>query len=326
MGVRVKGQQVRVMTWDLYFGADAEIILNTTPEQVPPAVTEIYRQIQATNFPKRAKAIAKQVEEKNPDFICLQDAAIWQLFSPPGFEPVIQFEYDFLDILLKELKHRGLNYEAIAFNQNLDIDVPASTGFILHFTDRNIILAKKDSDFAISNIKSRQYQAHFLAPIGGQLFIEPRGWVSVDVTKGGRKFRLLTTRLDFDSEEVREQQAAELVQLTNAADLPLIITGDFGFDATINPPPYLLFLNAGFKDAWTIAGEGPGFTCCQDFDVLNLESMLSRRSDFILFRGNLVVKKNDIVGESQNDRTQNALWPSNSAGLVADFLIFKKRH
>ena len=227
----------------------------------------------------------------------------------------------FLDILLKELRRRGLKYEAIAVNQNLDIDVPASTGFILHFTDRNIILAKKNSDFTISNIQSGQYEAHFLAPIGGQLFIEPRGWVSVDVKIDGRKFRLLTTRLDFDSEEVREQQAAELVQLTNGVDLPLIITGDFGFDVNTNPPPYLLFLNAGFKDAWTIAGEGPGFTCCQDFDVLNLVSELSGRSDLILFRGNLEVKKIDIVGESQNDRASNALWRSNSTGIVADFKL-----
>lgn len=79
------GQEVKIMTWDLYFGADATIILGTTPEQVPPAVTKIYRQVQATNFPERAKAITKLIAKKNPDFICLQDAAIWHLSSPPDF-------------------------------------------------------------------------------------------------------------------------------------------------------------------------------------------------------------------------------------------------
>lgn len=213
-----------------------------------------------------------------------------------------------------------MKYEAIAVNTNLDIDVPASNGFILHFTDRNIILARKHSDFTISNIESGQYQAHFLAPIGSQLIREPRGWASVDVNIDGKKFRLMTTRLDFDSETVRAQQAEELIELTNDVDFPMIITGDFQFDANSSAPsPYLLFIDAGFEDAWKIAEEGPGFTCCQDFDVLNLVSKLNKRPDLILFRGNLGVKKIDIVGESQYDRTSNALWPSNSAGLATDF-------
>ena len=321
------GQEVKIMSWDLYLGADATIILGTTPEQVPPVATEIYRQVQATNFPERAKAIAEQISKKNPDFICLQEAVIWQLLSPPGFKPEIHFEYDFLKILLEELKSRGLNYEAISTNQNLDIEVPASTGFILHFTDRNIILARKHSDFTISNTKSGQYQAIFLAPIGGQSIPIPRGWASVDVKIDKKKFRLLTTHLDHDSETVRDQQAVELIQLTNAADIPQILTGDFQFDANSSPSPspYLLFLNAGFEDAWKVTGEGPGFTCCQDVDVLNLVSELNTRPDLILFRGDLDVKKIDLVGESQNDRTSNALWPSTSAGLVADFKFSEKK-
>jgi endonuclease/exonuclease/phosphatase family metal-dependent hydrolase len=229
------GQEVKIMSWDLYLGADATIILGTTPEQVPQVATEIYRQVQATNFPERAKEIAKQISKKNPDFICLQEAVIWQILSPPGFEPVIHFEYDFLKILLEELKSRGLKYEAIVINQNLDIEVPASTGFILHFMDRNIILARKHSDFTISNTKSGQYQAIFLAPIGGQSIPIPRGWASVDVKIDGKKFRLLTTHLDHDSEIVRDLQAVELIQLTSAADLSLILTGDFQFDANSSP-------------------------------------------------------------------------------------------
>ena len=139
----------------------------------------------------------------------------------------------------------------------------------------------------------------------------------------------MTTHLDHDSETVRDQQAAELVQLTNGVSLPLILTGEFEFDANSNPPPssYLLFLNAGFDDAWEVAGEGPGFTCCQDPDVLNLVSELNIRPNLILFRGDLDVKRIDLVGESQNDRASNALWPSNSAGLAATFrLLGKHRH
>lgn len=310
------------MTWDLYLGADATIILGTiTPEQVPPVATEIYRQVQATNFPERAKAIAKQVDKKNPHFICLQEAVIWHLLSPPDFKPEIHFEYDFLKILLEELKYRGLKYKVIVINKDLDIEVPTSTGFFLHFIDRNVILAREDSDFTISNMSSGQYQAIFPAPIGGQLIPIPRGWASVDVKIDGKKFRLLTTHLDHDSEKVRDQQAVELIQLTNDVDFPTILTGDFIFDANSSPPPspYLLFLDAGYEDAWKIAGEGPGSTCCHDFDLLNLVSDLNTRTDFIFFRGNIGVKKIDLVGESQNDRASNALWPSTAAGLVADF-------
>ncbi|WP_462410073.1 exonuclease/endonuclease/phosphatase family protein [Neobacillus sp. Marseille-QA0830] len=316
------GQDVKIMSWDLYLGADATIIIGAAPEQVPEIATKIYRQVQATNFLKRAKAIAKQVSKKHPDFICLQEAVIWQILSPPGFEPEIHFEYDFLKILMEALENRGLKYEAVVINQNLDIVVPTSEGFLLHLIDRSVTLVKKHSGFTISNANSGRYQAVFLAPIGGQFIPIPRGWASVDVRKDGKRFRLMTTHLDHDSETIRDQQAAELVQLTNGVDLPLIVTGEFEFDADSSPPPssYLLFLNAGFDDAWNIAGEGPGFTCCQDPDLLNLESGLSFRPNLILFRGDLNVKRMDLVGESQNDRTSNALWPSNAAGQFARFI------
>ncbi|WP_042464191.1 exonuclease/endonuclease/phosphatase family protein [Neobacillus dielmonensis] len=315
------GQDVKIMSWDLYLGADATVIIGAAPEQVPEIATRIYRQVQATNFPKRAKAIAKQVSKKHPDFICLQEAVIWQILSPPGFEPDIHFEYDFLKILIEAFGNRGLKYEAVVINQNLDIVVPTSEGFLLHLIDRSVILVKKQSDFILSNANSGRYQAAFLAPIGGQFIPIPRGWASVDVKKDGKMFRLMTTHLDHDSETIRDQQAAELVQLTDGVDLPLIVTGEFEFDADSSPPPeaYLLFLNAGFDDAWTIAGEGPGFTCCQDPDLLNLVSGLNFRPNLILFRGDLNVKRMNLVGKSQNDRTSNALWPSNAAGQFARF-------
>ena len=67
----------------------------------------------------------------------------------------------------------------------------------------------------------------------------------------------------------------------------------------------------------TIAGKGDGLTCCQDADVLNLISQLFVRIDLILFRGDFKVKKVDVVGEEQEDRTPTALWPSDHAGVFA---------
>ena len=61
----------------------------------------------------------------------------------------------------------------------------------------------------------------------------------------------------------------------------------------------------------------PGFTCCQDADLLNPTSKLSERIDLVLFRGNFSAIHADIVGDNPANRTSSGLWPSDHAGVVA---------
>ena len=70
----------------------------------------------------------------------------------------------------------------------------------------------------------------------------------------------------------------------------MVIAGDLNIDADngLDPsfPGYQAFINAGFADAWQIKRAlDPGFTCCQAENDLNPTSLLSQRSDLVLFRG-----------------------------------------
>ena len=310
---------VSFLTWNIYFGTILSPLVGTTPEELPQRVTEVFRLFQATNFPVRAGAIADQIARKKPDIIGLQEAAIWQLLLPQNSEVAV--EYDFVSILLKELKKRGLHYEVLAIVDTTDVTLPSSTGFNVRFVDRDAILVRKNSGLTFSNIQTKIFKAFLQVPVGGNLEDLLFGFISVDVKISGKKFRLVNTHLQPAADPVTLQiqlaQAAELLAGPGATDLPLVFIGDFNSDADDSGPTYELIIADGFKDTWKIAGIGDGFTCCQDADVLNLISQLFVRIDLILFRGDFKVKKVDVVGEEQEDRTPTALWPSDHAGVFA---------
>ena len=78
---------------------------------------------------------------------------------------------------------------------------------------------------------------------------------------------------------------------------------------------YQALINGGLTDAWKLAT--PGFTCCQDFNLLNSDSNLSFRIDLVLYRGDFSVGDIVLVGDTQADKTPSGLWPSDHAGVVA---------
>ena len=85
-------------------------------------------------------------------------------------------------------------------------------------------------------------------------------------------------------------------------------------------------LTESFEDAHArLRPDAAGDTCCQDADLRNDASRLSRRIDVVLARG---LKPLDVerVGEDRDDRvsvevdgTPTRLWPSDHAGVVATF-------
>lgn len=316
-------KSITIMTWNIYFGAVLTPALGTTPAELLQRATEIFRQFQATNFPVRAKAIAEQIEKKEPDIIGLQEVALWELLLPQNGKVVVK--YDFISILQKELEKRGLHYQVLVETRNTDVTVPSSTGFNIRFLDRDVILVRKKPGLKFSNIQSENFQARLPVPVGDQSVPIISGWASVDVHMFGRKFRLVNTHLqpftDPTSLRVHLAQAEELLTGPAATELPLIFIGDFNSPTDGTGIAYNNFINAGFKDAWKIAGQGDGLTCCQDADLLNLVSQLFIRIDLILFRGNFGVKNIQVIGEEQKDRTSTALWPSDHAGVVATLTL-----
>jgi len=310
---------LRIMTWNLYLGADlTPLAIATTQAELRQAVTEVFRQFLATNFPVRVKAIANQISSKKPDLIGLQEAVRWQLLVP-GLPKVT---YDFVKLLLSELKNMGLYYEVAAQNKNDSVQLQGSDGNTIRFLDRDVILIRKGSGLQVIKRQEANFKAKLKVLIGGQPFKILRGWSSIDVSANGRIFRVINTHLEPLSATVQIAQGKELLKGPINTKLPLILLGDLNSNADgTGTPTYRNFINAGFQDVWVKVGAGQGLTCCQDPALLNAVSSLNRRIDFILFKNGWKPIGANVVGEEQDDRTLTALWPSDHAGVVASLFL-----
>ena len=305
------------LTWNLYFGADLTPLIGAPANQIPERVTQVFRQFLATNYPVRVKAIAREIVWAKPDLIGLQEAARWQLVIPN----VQKVTYDFVDLLLKELRNRGLHYKVAVLNKNLSVALPDSHGNTIRFLDRDVILIRKNKNLKIVKKQSANYSTSVQVPVGGQLLTILRGYSFVDVKKDGKAFRLINTHLEPASPSVRNSQATELLSGPAQKNMPMIITGDMNADPASDT--YGQFITAGFQDVWNQAGKGDGFTAHQDADLLNAVSGLNARIDYIFNKNGWHPKKANLIGENQNDRTATGLWPSDHAGIAAKLQIKK---
>jgi endonuclease/exonuclease/phosphatase family metal-dependent hydrolase len=173
-----------------------------------------------------------------------------------------------------------------------------------------------------------------LSTATGQQIEIVRGWVSVDLSIRGKAVRIINTHLDGDCSDpaIQLAQAQEILQgpLQDARnrDLPVILLGDLNSKADgtgTSTYSKLLKPAVGFVDAWAEGGRGSGFTCCQDDDLLNAESHLSDRRDFVLFaNGSFQATDAELVGTNPRDRTPSGLWPSDHAGVVAKLPLSSK--
>jgi hypothetical protein len=216
--------------------------------------------------------------------------------------------YDFVKMLLDELKHRGLQYEVAAQNENQQLtNIPDSNGNRISFLDRDVLLIRKDHQLKVI----KKQESNFTANFNGIL----QGWSAIDVQMDRQVFRMINTHLDPLNPTIRNAQALELMNGPANSILPLIITGD------LNAPPnslaYRIFIDNGFHDVWSEVGKGSGLTCCQGSDLLNTLSTLSRRIDYILYKNGWRPEKAELIGESESDRTNTGLWPSDHAGVWA---------
>ena len=314
-----------LMTWNIYQGADLSPLFNaTTPSEFVTAVGSAYNRVQATNFVERADSIADEIQKTGPDLIGLQEVILLrtQIPSDGPATPATNISLDYLKILVDSLAERGLIYEPVVVQNGTDIEAPGliSTGLVdIRLTDRDVILARADRDFTLSNSNGAQFAAKLpLTTPFGPISI-PHSWVSVDITfDNGDKARIVSTHLEPLSPIIQGLQADELLNGPANTHLPVALIGDFNSNADeTGSPTYTKLKNEDFIDAWLLKGKGTGFTCCQADDLLNPNSSLTERMDLVMFRDNFEVKNIKIVGNSQEDRTISGLWPSDHAGIVA---------
>lgn len=349
-------RDVTVLTRNLYVGADFSPVVLALAQgnlsDIPALVSTAYEQIVASDFPTRAKALAAEIGATRPELVGLQEVSLIRTQFPGLLitgqaTPATDVAYDYLEILLAQLRALGIEYAAVTAVTNLDVQLPNDRGLDVRLTDRDVILARADlppGHLRLSNPQAANFAVNLTIPAGDGAVTVFRGWCAVDVFLRGRNFRFINSHFDDASLLIRHAQAAELLSGPANVSAPVILAGDFNSPA--DPPTqvlgggkkkgdandaYALFLDAGFADAWRTQFPGiRGDTCCQAADLQNDTSILDTRIDLVLFRGpDLSLESVDLLGETPSDRIisllvpdiARLLWPSDHGGVVASVAV-----
>jgi endonuclease/exonuclease/phosphatase family metal-dependent hydrolase len=347
-----KGAPVTVMTRNLYLGADlGPAIASTSTESFIEANGGILRQVDATNFPVRAKGLAKEILGVEPDLVGMQEVALWRT-APPSLGPVFSgrpeattVKYDFLQLLLAQLNKHGRHYRLVIAQDEFDFEAPADVngvpgdgpgGFGVlanaelngRLTMRDVILARAGAGVRTSQPRSGNFEHLLTVKVAGAREVTiTRGWTSVVADVSGSRFRLVNAHLEsFDDPKVvpsiRAQQAGELA--TGAAvgvpatKLPVIMLGDFNSDLkTVGNPgdgqAYRVLTQAGFRERSTYKP----LNCCieeSNFDLTGGNvSEFDHKVDHIMTNAPKSVK---LVSSGVTGRQKShGYWDSDHAGL-----------
>jgi len=321
-------RRVTVASYNLYLGANLQPLFAATPATVATLAQQVWDHMQRVDFLLRAQAIARLIDQADPQVVGLQEVALWERGGTPGaLAPAV----DFLPILLAALAARGDRYTAVSVSQNFQSPpVPLASGGFGRFTDRDVIIARGDlptSQLKVSNPDDARYAASLPLPnplLAGAPIV--RGWASVDVKVRGKSFRVFDTHLEAFSAQVRTAQAGELAGLLSASPLPVVLVGDLNSQPSDAAGAYgLLTSSVGLADAWVVVHGPTGGDTSGQTDDLNLpESLIDHRIDYVLYQPTgLTAMAADVIGEEQGDRTPPlpgapfGLWPSDHAGVVA---------
>jgi endonuclease/exonuclease/phosphatase family metal-dependent hydrolase len=315
-------RDVTVMSRNLYLGADIITAASATSlDDEKQRATALFQTVQQTNFPVRAKAIAREIDANDPDLVGLQEVALWRR-TPDGVTNSVKdasvVAYDFLGLLQKEIKARGLHYKAAVTQQEADFEVPTSLNYDLRLTMRDVILVRtgKGAKVKVTKTLKGNYANNLTVNVPSGPIQSLRGWTAVDAKAGGRSFRFVNTHLEAYGGELREKQAKELLRGPLASKKKdIILVGDLNSDARDANPEGLAFKAiraGGFVDAFKKAPATSG----QSEKLDNPTSTLKRYIDHIMSRPALKTVKTKVVGNRPADRI-SGLWPSDHAGTVA---------
>jgi len=326
-------RQLSVATYNVYLGADLTPLFTAqTPQQFAAAAGAVYAQMEFTDFPRRAEAIADQIAAHEPHVVGLQEVAVWRK-GPLGDQ--LETTYDFLPLLLDALAARGLAYEAVATNTNFGTaqPVPISQTEQASFQDRDVLIARSDvpaSHGIVADPTSALFEATLTLPSAIGPIAVPRGWSSVDLKVRGTWVRVANTHLEaFGGRVVRELQGRELIAELADSPHPVVVLGDLNTCPQDTDPctldsTYEDFRAAGYVDAWAERhGITGGWTSGQSA-TLDDPDEITHRIDYVLHRGaGMRATEVEVIGEEEADRTGGTpnLWPSDHAGVVASLQL-----
>jgi endonuclease/exonuclease/phosphatase family metal-dependent hydrolase len=257
--------QVKVMSRNLYLGASLTAALEADDTvELALAAQQIWATVAASDFPNRAKLLAKEIDAAKPDLVGLQEVALWRAdrtgSGPDGPQtPADEVEYDFLELLLTQLNKgkSGPKYAVVRQQKEADIETPlsGSNPYDGRLTMRDVVLKRKDKrDVSVKFDYSQRFRkdhSMVVENIGGTPLDVTvwRGFVAMDANVRGTDFRFVNTHLEAFDNDAKLAQAQELTAgigeyaggaqdeigpaNPGGTDLPVVLVGDLNSDDEI---------------------------------------------------------------------------------------------
>ena len=355
-----RGKPLTVMTRNLYLGADINrpVLAAAGAEAAHPGDTAAivtalanataYTRgiVDQTNFNVRARLLAKELKKTKPALVGLQEVALWRhgVYEPGaiGVPNATEVDYDFLAILLKALRKKGLHYKAVQIGDRADVEAPSFTGTFadpgpaaqdVRLTMRDVILKRKRSDVKVLDSGNALYSHNLSITVSGVTFSFDRGYNWVDVRHGSKKFRFINTHLEAFGSDLALAQAQELLAKAPSPTRTNLIVCDCNSDPlnhTVKPgetaqhsAPYDFITGQGFADEWLRwKPAAQGWTSGLS-ELVNDSSAagFDHRIDMVFARkaggGGLRVDRGWVTGTKLSDRDPaTGLWPSDHGGVV----------
>ncbi|WP_148046777.1 hypothetical protein [Nocardioides pocheonensis] len=364
------GKPLTVMTRNLYLGADINrpIVAALTAQGAGGSAQDVFvalanasHQTRAivdqTNFTVRARLLAKEFKKTRPDLVGLQEVALWRhgpLDTDPSLIAVPNatvVDYDYLDILLKALRKKGLHYKAVVVGTRADVEAPSFTGDPrlgtmssdardVRLTMRDVILKRAKNDVKVLDTHDALYTHNLAVPLAsvGKTFSFNRGYQWVDVRHGSKRFRFINTHLESERSDLALAQAQELIANAPSSTRTNVFVCDCNSDPLnhtiktyLNPPdtqphsaPYDYITGpGGFTDEWLRwKPAAQGWTSGLSELVNDTTAAgFNHRIDMVFARkatgGGLPVDKGWVTGTKLTDRDPSTgLWPSDHGGVV----------
>jgi endonuclease/exonuclease/phosphatase family metal-dependent hydrolase len=248
-----KATVAKVMTRNLFLGADLSPALNAgSISEFIPANGEILNEVDLTAFRTRSRALADEIRAKSPDFVGLQEVALWRedpvasidpVFPPGGGPPQPRatiVREDFLDLLMARLNRGENRYKVAMVQKEFDFEAPGDENGVPddgeiadvpgvpevndaelngRLTMRDAILVKKSKRVKFRKPTGGNFANLLEVTVGGVVTIPvTRGWTQVEAKVGsGPWFTFTNTHFEaFDDEtqspSIRQLQAREIGQ------------------------------------------------------------------------------------------------------------------
>ena len=299
-------QRVTVMSRNLFLGVDIRrAVAATTPEELGQVAIQLYNEVEATDVPGRMDLVADEIEAVDPDLVGLQEVTTWSTGART---------LDYLQLLRKALKKRGLSYRVEGQEDEADVSLPTPEG-TGSFELGNAVLVKKG--VKTSGVKTGVYKSQIGFPTATDPSLRVRrNWASMKATVGEAKFRFVNTHLEAYSNPEKLAQARELVAGPLKGRGPLIMTGDLNSNANLEDPadrpPFVAVRRAGLVVAQTSRQ-----TCCLNDDLKT--GVRDHTVDFIMTKPRMKVVRSGLTGTRAT--TSAGTQAADHAGVWSTLLV-----